>query len=135
MSRGNYIRYSSDDLIHLRFFFLIIFGTHIARNISFLGPLLESDIFRPLIGDTSFLLYLIRGGDGIVHVPRSLEISRLFHLYLIRRLYIFLLASIGNISFLKAHNELIFLGAEVSCPEMRFDPFLMAIKQDEQNAK
>ena len=77
---------------------LIVFGNHTEeRNISFLGPLLESDSFRRLIGGTSFLLGLIRDGGGTVHVPRSAEVPRFSRVYLIRGLFIFLLISIGSI--------------------------------------
>ena len=48
-----------------------------------------SDNFRCLIGDTSFLLGLIRGGGGTVHVPRSAEVPHFSHMNFIRGLYIY----------------------------------------------
>ena len=36
--------------------FVIVFGKHAERNISFLGTLLESDNFLRLAGNISFLL-------------------------------------------------------------------------------
>ena len=78
-------------------FFLIVFGIHIERNVSFLGPLLESDSFRHLATSISFLRGLIRDGGGTVHVPRSVEVPRFSHVYLTRGLYIFRLTSIGRL--------------------------------------
>ena len=85
-------------------YFLIVFGNHTERNILFLGPLLESDIFHRLIGDTSFLL-CIRLGVGK---------------YLVSLIYFFCFF-IGSIrlSQWKFCNELVLLGAPISCTEVK----------------
>ena len=107
--------------------FLVFFGKHTERNVSFLGPLFESDNLRRLAGVTSFLLDLIRGGGGTVHGPRSAEVPHFFKMYLIRGLYIyiyiyiFLLISIGSkrLSQYRFRSELVLLGAQASCTEVR----------------
>ena len=90
MSRGNCTIYNSDVLTYLGNVFLdCIWGPYREKYLIPRSPL-ESDSFRRLAGGTSFLLGLIRGGGGTVHAPKSAEVSLFSHIYLTRRLYIFL---------------------------------------------
>ena len=67
---------------------MIKIGNHTERNVSFLGPLLETDSFRRLVGVTSFFLDLIRDGGGTVHVFRNTEIPHFSYISYSRIIYI-----------------------------------------------
>ena len=62
----------------------------VPREMCHFWILLESDSLRRLGGGISFLLGLIRGGGGIVHVPRSAEVPRFSLIYLNRELFIYI---------------------------------------------